>query len=207
MGLKMKKWIAYKNGQFGAVYHGDEIEYGDDVINESTPDQTLFTIGILRLKEIPPEFPDLPRYVVQGPIYEFAGDGVAEVTERFVYRYETLQEIRDRKINEWYLSKDNLLREGVTYKGARYDLRFRNISYLALLASLITNDQYPENFDWFDGDGNVVPLSKEDCLGLIKEATAKIVQLEAAATKMLKKIEGITDVHELIKTEIVLKEE
>lgn len=200
----MKKWISYKNGQFGAVYPGDEIEYGDMVINESTPDQVLFTIGILRVREIPPEFPDIPHYIVQGPIYEFANDGVAEVTERFELRYKTLQDIKDEKLNEWYISKDNLLRNGVTYKGARYDLRFRNISYLALLSSLIVNDQYPEDFNWFDAEGNVVPLSKDDCLGLIKEATQKIVHLETTATKMLKKIEGITDIHELIKTEIVL---
>lgn len=202
----MTRWIAYKNGKFGAVYYGDEIEYGDQILNKDTPDQILFTVGVLRLKEIPPEFPDLPRYIVQGPIYEFASDGVAEVTERFEYRYETLEEIRDKKINEWYVSKDKLLRNGITYKGARYDLRFRNISYLALLSSLIVNDQYPENFDWFDADGNVVPLSKEDCIGLIKEATQKIVHLETTATKMLKKIEGIADIHELIKADIVLKD-
>jgi len=203
----MSRWIAYKNGQFGAVYHDEKLEFDQITLDESTPDQMLFTVGILRLTTIPPEFPDIPHYIVQGPIYEFVGDGTATVTERFIYRYTTFEEIRQQKIQEWYVSKDNVLRKGVAYNGAIYDLRFRNISYLSLLSSLIVNDQYPDNFKWFDVDGNVVTLNKNDCLELIKLAAQKIVRMETKATTMLKKLEGITDIHELMRIEIILEEE
>jgi hypothetical protein len=203
----MQRWIEFKQGRFGGIFLSESLSYNGHLVDENTHDEILLELGVLRLKEVPPEFPDLPYVITEGPIYKLAEDGSAEVYENFTYRYETIEEIRQRKLNEWYIGKDRSLREGVTYNGSRYDLRFRNISYLSLLSTLISNDKYPEDFEWFDAEGNITPLSKEDCLGLIKEAIKKIYQLEISAVKKLKKIEGITDIRELLNTNISIEGE
>lgn len=201
----MKHWIRFANGQLGGIYEGEEIKFGEYTINSKTPDSVLFEIGVLRLKIIGPEFPDIPHIITQGPIYEFATDGTPEVTQKYIYKYITLEDLRREKIQKWYFEKDRLLREGLTYNGRTYDMRFRNIAYLTLLATLINNNRYPIDFKWFDREGNTFVLEKEECLNLIEKAITLIINIEGKAQKILNKINSITDLHELSTLDIIIE--
>ena len=201
----MSHWVRYLNGQLGGIYEGEEIKFGDHILNSKTPDDVLFEIGVLRLKIIEPEFPDIPHIIVQGPIYEFAKDGTPTVTQRYVYEYINIEELRREKMQSWYYQKDQLLRNGLEYNGRVYDMRFRNIAYLTLLATLINNNRYPEDFKWFDKSGSTFLLSKEDCLNLIEKAIALIITIEQKAQLILNKIESTTDLKELANLDVTIK--
>jgi len=197
----MTSWIKYKNGVFGGVYEGDEIRWPrkgkeDIVLDLNTDDQVLFTYGILRLKKEDPAFPNRP-YRKFGPKYEFVHDGKAEVVEKWEYLYDSFDDIKRNKIHEWYMNKDTIAQHGVTYNGRKYDIRFRNVGYLSMLGNLISLNEYPEDFHFFDSEGNVFPFSKEDCIGLIKEIATAFVKLEEKSMAEYKHIVSIKDIDEL----------
>tara|TARA_R100001015_G_C4634818_1_gene202243 strand:+ start:6826 stop:7503 length:678 start_codon:yes stop_codon:yes gene_type:complete len=198
----MRHWIKYKNGRFGGVYQGDSIEYGfeDDkiTIDENTSDQDLFSLGILRLNKWKAEFPNRPYKIQHGPKYEFVNDGSAEVNEVFDIRYETFEEIRNIKIDTWYMNKDGIHKQGVYYNGRHFDCRFRNMSHLSILASMIPLGKYPENFEYFDSKGERFLFPEEDCIGLLEAFTKMIVDLETSTYKVFNEIMAINDIDELI---------
>lgn len=193
----MQRWIRYLDGQFGGVYVGDIIEIGDYRLDKDTPDEILFEAGVLRLVGEPPEHPDVPYTIIQGPFFKISEDGSATVTERYTYRYETFEEIKRYKMQEWYFAKDIILKDGLTVGNITYDLRFRNLAYLSIMSTLIASGKFPENFHWFDVSGNRVLLSKDDCLELIEAAALFILDLETRAGETLKALEAITDRDEL----------
>ena len=78
-----------------------------------------------------------------------------------------------------------------------YDLRFRNLSYLSIMSTLIASGNFPKDFHWFDVSGNRVPLSKDDCLELIGATARFILDLETRAGETLRQMEAITDRDEL----------
>lgn len=193
----MQRWIRYLDGQFGGVYLGDVIEIGDYRLDENTPDEILFEAGVLRLVGELPEHPDVPHTIIQGPFFKISEDGSATVTERYTYRYETFEEVKQQKMQEWYLAKDISLKDGLTVGNVTYDLRFRNLSYLSIMSTLIASGKFPDDFHWFDVNGNRVPLSKDDCLELIEASARFILDLETRAGETLKQMEAITDRDEL----------
>lgn len=195
-------WIKYKNGSFGGVYEGDEIRWPrknkeDIVLDLNTDDQVLFTYGILRLKKEEPAFPNRPHKRT-GPVYRFVNDGKAEVVETWDYTYDTFDQIKQSTLEDWFHDKDTISSRGVEYNGRKYDCRFRNLSHLAVIASLIPLGEYPENFEWFDADGNTFLFPKEDCIGLLKTTASTIVKLEEEALVEYKRINDIKDIDELI---------
>jgi len=195
-------WIKYKNGSFGGIYEGDEIRWPrkdkeDIVLDLNTDDQILFTYGILRLKKEEPAFPNRPHQK-RGPIYRFVNDGKAEVTETWDYIYDSFDDIKRSKVDEWFWKKDTITERGVTFNGRKFDCRYRNICHLAVLASLIPVDEYPKDFEWFDADGNTFLLPKEDCIGLLKATALTIKNLETEAMKEYKYINSIKDIDELL---------
>lgn len=198
MVLNMRRWIKFKDGKFGGVYEGDTLNWFGKEIDESTDDATLFDLGVLRLEERGPEYPDIPHYKVRGPFYELDSNGRATAVEKFEWVYESFDEIKRAKIHQWYMSKDTYMRRGVLYGGRQYDMRFRNISYLALISSMISSGTFPEKFEWFDSSGNLVNLTQDQMEGLIVSAIDMIRSTEMAAQKKLNQLNLITDIKELL---------
>lgn len=198
----MRKWIKYKNGQFGGVYEGDSIEYGFEdnkiTIDENTSDQDLFSMGILRLNPWKNPFPGRPCQVNRGPKYEFVNDGSAEVNEVLDVKFDTFEQIRADKIDQWYMNKDGIHKQGVYYKGRYFDCRFRNMSHLSIMSSLIPLGKYPKDFHWFDSEGERFPLSEEDCIGILEAFADAVVDIETKSYKVYKEIMAINDIDELI---------
>ncbi len=205
----MPKWIGYKNGQFRGVYEGDSVTFtfGKDkngkpreyIVTPETEDQVLFTIGCLRLKESKPKYPNRPYSIIgHGPRYEFVNDGKAEVVETYHYEYHGFQQVLKAKIDDWFIHKDYVLSYGIKWNGRRFDMRYRNIAHLSLLASLIPLGEYPENFEWFDADGNTFLLDAKDCTALLRTAAICIKNLEISFLEEYKHINSIIDIDELI---------
>ena len=198
----MRKWIKYKNGQFGGVYSGDSIEYGFEdnkiTIDENTSDQDLFSMGILRLNPWKNPFPGRPHRTNRGPKYEFVNDGSAEVNEVYDVIFDTFEEIRDMKIDIWYQNKDGIHKQGAYYNGRHFDCRFRNMSHLSIMSSLIPLGKYPKDFHWFDSKGEKFPLSEEDCIGVLEAFAQAVVEIETKSYKIYNEIMAINDIDELI---------
>jgi len=198
----MRKWIKYKNGQFGGVYSGDSIEYGFEdnkiTIDENTSDQDLFSMGILRLNPWKNPFPGRPHRTNRGPKYEFVNNGLAEVNEVYDVIFDTFEEIRDMKIDIWYQNKDGIHKQGVYYKGRYFDCRFRNMSHLSIMSSLIPLGKYPKDFHWFDSKGEKFPLYEEDCIGVLEAFAQAVVEIETKSYKIYNEIMAINDIDELI---------
>lgn len=201
----MQKWIEFKDGKFWGVWQGDFIEYNGNLVRTDTPDNELFAIGLLKLTEVPNEYQNLPGVTVTGPVYELATDGSANVTMRYEHHVAPFDEIKRQKLQELFFAKDEWLKDGVTYNGHVFDLRFRNIAYLSILSTLINSGKYPEEFYWFDRDGNVVPLPQEDCLGLIEAAAIGIVDVEKRASDALRELEQYTEVDQLLAHNIIIQ--
>jgi hypothetical protein len=201
----MQKWIEFKDGKFWGVWQGDVLEYAGNIVDANTTDSELFAMGLLRLTELPNEYANTPGVVLTGPIYELAVDGSANVTIRYDCHIHPFDEIKRRKLQELFFAKDEWLKDGVTYNGHVFDLRFRNIAYLSILATLITSGKYPEDFYWFDQDGNVVPLPADDCLGLIEAAANCIVDVEQRAIAALQELEQYTEVEQLLAHNIIIQ--
>ncbi len=197
----MPRWIRYKNGEFGGVYEGETItfKFGDEpyVVTPETDDQILFTIGCLRLKKSEPAHKNRPYHIKMGPHYVFANDGSAEVTETWDYDYHEFEDVKRLKLDEWHRRKDRFLCSGIKWEGRSFDMRYRNLSHLSILAALIRTGSYPENFEWFDADGNTFPLNEEQCISLMLATATQIKDLEVSFLEEFKYINSIVDIDEL----------
>lgn len=201
----MQKWIEFKDGKFWGVWQGDVLEYNSHLVQTDTPDSKLFEIGLLRLNEMPNDYLGIPGVVLTGPIYELATDGSANVNMRYEYHVAPFDEIKRQKLQELFFAKDEWLKDGVTYNGHVFDLRFRNIAYLSILSTLIASGKYPEDFYWFDRNGNVVLLPADDCLGLIEAAAICIVDVEKRASDALRELEQYTEVEQLLAHNMIIQ--
>lgn len=194
------RFIKCVGGEMSAVYETGEkgyIPHKGVRVTEDTSDEVLFSIGLRVLKK---ELSKDPKATItRGPFYRPAEDGTATAFEYYQYFSPSLESLRQDKLFLHYGSKDAVMQEGTSYKGYKFDLRFRNICYMTMMLSLINNDTYPEDFSWYTTDGEVVPLSKEECMQFIKLALEKIKVLELESIEVLKKMRSINNVEELSK--------
>jgi hypothetical protein len=181
----------YEAGDKGYITHkGVEV-------TEDTPDDVLFSIGLRRLET---ELSEDPKaQIVSGPFYRPAEDGTATAIQHYKYFVPDLESLRQDKISEHHISKDQVMGKGISYKGNNFDLRFRNMCYITMMLSLINNDSYPEDFTWYTTDGDVVPMPKKECMTLIALVLDKIKGLELKSIEILKKMKAIDNVDDLFK--------
>lgn len=187
------KWIKFKNGQFGPMYLGDEIDYFGTVLNHETPDEVLINIGVYRLIQFSM---DTPHTILSGPTYRLDNSGKPLVYENFEVNQYTIEEVKRIKKQEIFFAKDEYLKNRFDFNGKLYDLRFRNLAYLSIIAILIHNDRYPEEFLWPTADNIIVRLDKNEALDLIEKVALFISDLEQKSILVIERLNAISDITE-----------
>jgi hypothetical protein len=192
--MSENRWIKFVNGKFSAVYRGDKINANGYTVTVDSTDEELFEAGILRLyseEDLDPVDPELDRVIVGGPFYTLDPNGKAAAIERWQWAYEDIEEIKFNLIQSGYNMRDQLLKDGVEFKGHTFDLRFRNLSYMSLIATLINNDKFEESFSWYSSDGKLVEFTKEEFLEFFYKITTEIRDMEHKFYLLAQKIEKI----------------
>ena len=197
------------DGNFGPVYHSNEngiLEYQNIKFDVNTPDEILAQHNLFFFEEGPgPEFPNLPKDI-HGPKFKIKEDGTRTVIQYFDYIYHTRDVIVENIIQELYFQKDHFLRNGIEHNGNRFDLRFRNLAYFGVISTLIKNNSFPEDFEWFTKDGKIVKLSETDVLEILKKSASLILEVEKKTINKLKELENIQDLEKLSQFNVSLEE-
>jgi hypothetical protein len=195
------KWIRFKDGQFGPLYIGDEINYFGTVLNQETPDEVLIDIGVYRLIQFSM---DTPYTMITGPTYRLDGTGKALVYEEFEVYQHTIEDVKRNKTQELFSNRAAYLQNKFHFNGKTYDLRFRNLSYLAILSTLINNDRYPENFVWTTVDNEAISINKNEALDLIEQTAVFISDLEQKLIIMRQNLDALTDITEIANFDVTI---
>jgi hypothetical protein len=194
------RFIKCVGGEMSAVYEtGDKgyITHKGVQVSEDIPDEVLFSIGLRRLETEEPTTPN--AQIVAGPFYRPSEDGSATAIQYHQFSVPDLNTLRAEKLAEHYAGKDMVMQKGINYKGNNFDLRFRNICYMTLMLSLVNNDALPEDFTWYTTEGELVPMSKEECVTFITLVVGKVKELELKSIEVLKKMNAIDNVDDLFK--------
>lgn len=179
--MKKNRWIKYLNGRFSAVYEGDSCRANGYEVDLDTPDDKLWEAGILRLYEeedIEVKDPKLVKHKISGPYYILDTTGKAAAVEKWEWAYDTFEAIQESLLNDLFKSRDFALKDGIEFKGHIFDMRFRNLSYISIISTLINNDRFEDDFTWADKDGKLVEFTKDEFLDFSLEVANKIRKLE-----------------------------
>ena len=68
-----------------------------------------------------------------------------------------------------------------------------------MMLSLVNNNALPEDFTWYSTEGELVPMSKEECMTFIKLVLDKVKEVELKSHKILTKMLAIDNEDELFK--------
>ena len=183
-----------------AVYEAGEKEYithKNVRVTKDTPDEVLFAIGLRRLET--ERIESSRATITGGPFYKPAEDGSANAVEYYQYLIKDLKTLRKDKAEQHHVNKAEFMQSGVTYKGHQFDLRIRNLCHISMMLSLVNNDALPEDFTWYSTEGELVPMSKEECMTFIKLVLDKVKEVELKSHKILTKMLAIDNEDELFK--------
>ena len=162
-----------------AVYEAGDKEYithKNVRVTKDTPDEVLFAIGLRRLET--EKIESARATITGGPFYKPTEEDKAE---------------------QHHVNKGEFMQSGVTYKGYQFDLRIRNLCHISMMLSLVNNNALPEDFTWYSTEGELVPMSKEECMTFIKLVLDKVKEVELKSHKILTKMLAIDNEDELFK--------
>ena len=199
-------WVRYSDGVFSAEYCDAEIEYCGHKLNGSTRDDLLWELGVFRVK--PYDFSQHKHMFYkakrQQQRFTLCPRGKAEATEAFWIHEFSHGDVMDIHLSEINEQKDALFLHGFTYGNHVFDLRFRHISYMSLLGLRANNNSIPDDFEWFDRDGNLVPMNQETVINFVAKMTDYIKDVELRTHKVIKEMSGIEDLVELANYKVQL---
>lgn len=201
-------WVRYYDGRFTAEYQGEEIEFFGHVLNANTRDDLLWELGVLRVE--PYDFSQHKtsffRARRKDPRFVLHSSGKPIARENFIVHEYTREDIMEIHINALNEQKDLAFLTGYKYGNHTFDLRFRHISYMSLLGLRASHDAIPDDFEWFDQDGNLVPMSQDTVVDFVSKMTDYIRKVEVTAHGILNEMAKIDDLVELAHYEVKLNE-
>jgi hypothetical protein len=200
------RWVRYNDGCFTAEYHTEEIDFFGHVLNKDTRDDLLWELGVLRVE--PYDFSvhkhTFFKAVRNQPRFVLHASGRPIAREDFTVHVHTRGDVMDVHLNTLNQQKDIVFLRGFKHNNHTFDLRFRHISYMSLLGLRASHNNIPEDFEWFDMDGNIVPMNQDTVVDFCGKITDYIRKVELTAHEILNEMAKIEDLVELAHYEVNL---
>lgn len=197
--VKGPSWVRYMDGRFTAEYSDEIINFHGHTLGPDTYDDKLWEVGVLRV--VPFNFEKYKHKFHKAyrmdPRYRLAGDGRPLAIENFEVKEYERHDIMSHKNDTLNWCKDLIFAKGFNFRNRNFDLRFRQISYISLLGLRASHNDIPEDFEWYDAEGQTVTMNKETLVAFCREVTDYVRKVEQGALRYLNKLEKIDDLVQL----------